>query len=81
MSTLADIEKALPNLSMDELVRLDGAVGATLQMRRKVFTGRDAARWWGERERMTVEDAETFAADMEAVRSEGNRPPAAPRWE
>jgi hypothetical protein len=81
MSTLAEIEKALPKLSTEELVRLDGAVEATLQMRRKVFTGSDAANWWRERERMTVEDAETFAADVEAVRREANRLPAAPRWE
>ena len=81
MSTLAEIEKALPKLSTDELVRLDDAVEATLQTRRKVFTGRDAAHWWRERERMTVEDAAAFATDVEAARRETNRPPAEPRWE
>ena len=80
MSTLAEIEKALPKLSTDELVRLDDAVEATLQTRRKVFTGRDAARWWRERERMAAKEAEAFAADVEAARCETNRPPVAPPW-
>ena len=81
MSTLTEIEVALPSLTMDELVRLDGALGATLRERRKVFTGLDAVRWWSERGRMPDADAEAFAADVEAARREANRPPAERRWE
>jgi hypothetical protein len=81
MSTVMEIEKALPALSTEDLLRVDGAVEATLRTRRKVFTGHDAVRWWESRERMTVEDAGAFAADVEAGRREANRPPAECRWE
>ncbi len=79
MSTLAEIEEALPKLSTAELVRLDDAVDATLRARRKVFTGHDALRWWRERERMPVEDADAFATDLEAVRHEAKLTPPEPR--
>ncbi len=81
MSTLTEIEVALPSLTTDELVRLDDALEATLRERRKVFTGLDAVRWWSERERMPDADAEAFAADVEAARREANRPPTERRWE
>ena len=76
MSTLTEIEVALPSLTTDELVRLDDALEETLRERRKAFTGLDAVRWWSERERMPEADAEAFAADVEAARREANRPPA-----
>jgi hypothetical protein len=81
MSTLSEIEAALPKLSTEELARLDDAVEATLRARRKAFTGRDAARWWKEHERMPLDDADAFAADVEVARREANRPPPEPRWE
>jgi hypothetical protein len=81
MSTLTEIEVALPSLTTNELVKLDDALEATLRERRKVFTGLDAVRWWGERERMADAEVEAFAADVEAARREANRPPAEPRWE
>ena len=81
MSTVMEIVKALPALRTAALLRLHGAVAATLQARRKVFTGLDAVRWWESRERMSIEDGEAFAADVEAGRREANRPPAECRWE
>ena len=72
MSTLTEIEVALPSLTTEELVKLDGALDETLRERRKVFTGLDAVRWWSERERMPEADAEAFAVDVEAARRRGN---------
>ena len=81
MSTLTEIEVALPSLTTDEFVRLDNALEETLRERRKVFTGLEAVRWWSERKRMPDADAEAFAADVEAARCEANRPPVESRWE
>lgn len=81
MSTLSEIERALPSLTTEELVRLNDTLEATLRQRRKVFTGLDAVRWWSERARMADADAEAFADDVEAARREANRPPPETRWE
>ena len=81
MSTLTEIERTLPSLTTEELVRLDDTLEATLRERRKVFTGLDAMRWWSERARMTDADAEAFADDVAAARREANRPPLEPRRE
>jgi hypothetical protein len=79
--TLDEIERALPGLRTEELVHLDDVLDATLRTRRKRFTGNDAVLWWRGRARMTVEDAEAFAADVAAGRKETNLPPSTPRWE
>ena len=84
MSTLAEIEAVLPDLSGEEL----GALERRLHELRsshgaapKIFTGLDAVLWWNEIEHLPLEEAEAFARDVEAGRAEVNRPPVAPGWE
>jgi hypothetical protein len=81
MKTLEEIERALPGLRTDELLRLDDLPGVTLRKRKSVFTGNDAASWWRSRAPMSPKDAEAFAADVESGRRETNLPPSPARWE
>ena len=84
MSTLAEIEEAVANLSPDErevLERRLHAMNAAGVGTRKVFTGAEAARAWSEMEHLSASEAESFAEDVEAARRKLNRPQPAPRWE
>jgi hypothetical protein len=80
MNTLSEIEAVLSILSTDELVRLEDAVDATLRSRKRL-TGAEASRWWEDRDRMSLEEADAFAEDVEAARNEANHPPIEPRWD
>jgi len=84
MSTLAEIEAALPELSreeMDALERRLHELRAEREAGERTFTGNDAVRWWRQMSHLPPDEAEAFARDVEAGRREMNRPPGAPRWE
>ena len=84
MSTLAEIEAAVAALSSGELEALEHRLHEMNLARRegrKAFTGDDAVTWWRGREHMPPVEAEAFARDVEAARSELNAPPKAPQWE
>ncbi|HEY5779285.1 MAG TPA: hypothetical protein VIT00_11145 [Terrimicrobiaceae bacterium] len=84
MSTLAEIEAAIPELTaeeMDALARKLDEIRAVRRGRKQVFTGNDAVRWWREMKHLLADEAEAFARAVDAARAEMNRPPTAPRWE
>jgi hypothetical protein len=84
MSTLAEIEAAIPELTaeeMDALARKLDEIRAVRRGKEHAFTGDDAVRWWREMKHLPADEAKTFASDVEAARAEMNRPPTAPRWE
>ncbi len=84
MSTLAEIEAALPELSweeMDALERRLHELRATREATGLPFTGIDAIQWWRQISHLPPDEAEAFARDVEAGRSEMNRPLGVPRWE
>ena len=81
MSTLLEIEAAVPSLSTEELTHLDAVVEATLRRRSAtpVVTARDALDWWEKVERFSPEEGEAFARDIEAGRAATNLP-SPDRW-
>ena len=81
MSTLLEIEAAVPSLSTEELTHLDAVVEATLRRRSAtpVVTARDALDWWEKVERFSLEEGEAFARDIEAGRAALNQP-SPDRW-
>ena len=81
MSTLAEIEAALPGLTVEELGALAGRLAEMKSSgveKRRVVTGDDAVRWWREIEHLPPAEAEAFARDVESGRAELNRIPSAP---
>ena len=83
MSTLAEIEAAAAELTVEEMDALERRLRILKSARRAeppVFTGRDAVRWWTEFKHLPAEEADAFASDVEKARLEMNRPPTAPTW-
>jgi len=81
MSTLAEIEAAMPGLSLEELRQLERFLKSLTGERAnaaRTFTGRDAIRWWNASERLGVAEAEALAADINAARAEVDPPLS--RW-
>jgi hypothetical protein len=84
MSTLTEIEAAVAALSpveMEALERHLHELNLARREGRKVFTANDAVAWWRGRERMPLDEAESFASDVEKARNEVATPPKAPPWE
>jgi hypothetical protein len=81
VNTAAEIEAALPALSVDELRRLHLAVPTALRARTSppTLTADAAADWWDRLGHPTEAEAEAFAANVEAARQIGNQPPRDPR--
>jgi len=82
MSTLAEIEAAVPALSLDELRQLERFLQSLTGERAnasRTFTGRDAICWWNKSERLGVAEAEAFLADINAARAEVDPPLS--RWD
>jgi len=82
MSTLAEIEAAMPGLTLDELKRLERFLVSLTRERANIarpFTGREAIAWWHEMEHLGAAEAGAFAADIASARAE-IRPPVS-RWD
>ena len=82
MSTLAEIEAAVRGLTLDELRQLEGLLWDLARRRANKagpFTGREAIAWWRESEHLGATEAESFAMDVEAARSEIEAPVS--RWD
>jgi hypothetical protein len=77
MSTAAEIEAALPALSVEELRHLNLVVETALRTRTSPPTimAEEAADWWDRLGYPSEAEAEAFAADVEAARKIGNQPP------
>ncbi len=83
MSTLEEIEAAIPGLTPDEidgLARRLDEIRASRAGHRTDFTGEDAVRWWREITHLSPDEAEAFARDIEGVHTEVNKPPTPPPW-
>lgn len=80
MSMLAEIEAAVSKLTLDELKQLEIFLNS-LKIKRahRIFAGREAIAWWRKATHLTPPEAEFFAADMQAARTEIGMP--ASRWE
>ena len=80
MSTLAEIEAALPKLTVEEIDSLTRKL-QRVRAERQPKQPRSLVQWWSEMEHMSPEEAEAFARDIEAGRAEMNRPVHLPEWE
>jgi len=81
MSTLAEIEAAVPALTLEELNRLERFLKSLTRERASLtgtFTGREAIAWWRETEHLGSVEADAFAADIASARAE-IQPPVS-RW-
>jgi hypothetical protein len=82
MSTLAEIEAAMPALTLEELKHLERLLNRLTRERANVtrpFTGREAIAWWRETEHLGVAEGGALAADIASARAE-IRPPVS-RWD
>ena len=80
MSTLAEIEVALSNLTLDELRQVENFLkNLTTARADGICTGREAILWWRETEHLTPSEAESFAADLQSARAAIGAPSS--RWD
>jgi hypothetical protein len=80
MNTLAEIEAAIPRLTVEEINTLSQKLDR-LRTERQKRGAVDLAAWWAGIEHLSPENAEAFAADVEAGRAEMNRPIRLAEWE
>jgi hypothetical protein len=81
MSTLAEIEAAIPSLSAAELDSLARKVEEARAKRVGRSGSDDLANWLRRRKPMLPDDADAFAKDVEAAREMMNRPVRLPEWD
>ena len=79
MTKLAEIEAVLPELSDEDLHRLEATVEAALHARKQNAAAACRFRNWWNGQELEANEAEAFASDIEAGRREMNLPPT-DRW-